>query len=205
MSIAFASTQDENFRAKSVNAQTIAGLDEVGRGAISGPLVVGCFVRDTQQKMPAVKDSKALSPHKRRTLLPKIFSCACAWSVGIVEANEISLHGMTWALRTAYNQALASLPFSPHLVIYDGLPQHLNHPQAHAIIRGDQTHATIAAASIIAKVVRDLFMDAIGEDYPAYFFHSHKGYGTPLHKQALQTNGAINGIHRTQFVKTFLT
>lgn len=205
MGSAFASTHDETIRARSIKAHTIAGLDEVGRGAISGPLVVGCFVRHTQRKMPAVKDSKALSPHKRRALLPQIFSSACAWSVGIVEANEISKNGMTWALCTAYNKALASLPFSPHLVLYDGRPQHLNHPQAHAIIRGDQTHATIAAASIIAKVVRDLFMDAIGEEYPSYFFHSHKGYGTRLHKQALQTYGAINGIHRTQFVKTFLT
>lgn len=205
MASAFASTHDETILARSIGAQTIAGLDEVGRGAISGPLVVGCFVRNIQQKMPAVKDSKALSPQRRRILLPEIFSCACAWSVGIVEANEINLHGMTWALRTAYNQALASLPFSPHLVIYDGKSQHLNHPQAHAIIRGDQTHATIAAASIIAKVIRDVFMDAIGEDYPSYFFRSHKGYGTPMHKHALQMYGAINGIHRTQFVKTFLS
>ncbi|MFA5030870.1 MAG: ribonuclease HII [Patescibacteria group bacterium] len=204
MASAFASTHNENVRAQSVGAQTIAGLDEVGRGAISGPLVVGCFVRDIQKTMPRVKDSKTLSPRMRQALLPKIFSCAHAWSIGIVEADDITLHGMSWALREAFNQALDRLPSVPDIVLYDGRPQKLHHPDSYAIINGDATHATIAAASIIAKVIRDLFMDAIGEEYPEYFFNTNKGYGTPLHKKALLAHGSIKGIHREKFVKTFL-
>jgi len=205
MTSAFASTHNENIRARSANAQTIAGLDEVGRGAISGPLVVGCFVRDINSKMPKVKDSKLVSPKQRRKLLPEIFSCARMWSIGVVEADDITLYGMTWALREAFNQALSKLPSAPDIVLYDGRPQILNHPNSYPIINGDTTHATIAAASIIAKVIRDLFMDALAEDYPEYFFNAHKGYGTLLHKKALLAHGSIDGIHRQKFVKTFLT
>jgi len=200
-----ASQHIENKFARRIHAQTIAGLDEVGRGAISGPLVVGCFVRDIAQFMPEVEDSKMLTPKKRRALVPQLFTCSRAWSLGIVEANDISSRGMSWALHEAFSRALRALPFSPDLVFYDGAPQSLPHPAAHAVIRGDATHATIAAASIIAKVFRDLCMHALSETHPQYGFDAHKGYGTEKHKHALLAHGLLPGIHRTQFVQTFLS
>lgn len=205
MRIQNASCEKENRIASSQNARTIAGLDEVGRGAISGPLVVGCFVRKIAQTLPRVRDSKMLTPRARRALVPKLFLCATEWSLGVVEASEINENGMGWAVPEAFRRALAALPTDPDILFYDGKPQSFFHPSAHAIIHGDQTHATISAASIIAKVIRDLFMQTMDEDYPQYHFSSHKGYGTRLHKKALKTFDSIEGIHRTQFVKTFLS
>lgn len=200
-----ASCDVENAAAENSGAHTIAGLDEVGRGAIAGPLVVGCVVRNIYEPMPDVADSKLLSAKTRSGLVPKILSSACAWNFGIVDARDITLHGMAWALNEGFSRALSGLPFSPDIIFYDGAARSINHPSAHAVIRGDQSHASIAAASIIAKVFRDLWMDSLAEEYPKYFFNLHKGYGTARHKQALRTEGPIQEIHRMQFVETFLS
>ncbi|PIT87742.1 MAG: ribonuclease HII [Candidatus Magasanikbacteria bacterium CG10_big_fil_rev_8_21_14_0_10_40_10] len=200
-----ASCDRENIVAKNSGARTIAGLDEVGRGAIAGPLVVGCFVRNINTSMPLVADSKLLTQKKRNLLVPKILSSANAWNFGIVDAQDISLHGMAWALNEGFSRALFGLQFIPDIIFYDGTSRAINHPAAYPVVRGDQTHASIAAASIIAKVFRDLWMDAIAEDYPKYLFNLHKGYGTAQHKQALLAEGPIKKIHRTQFVQTFLS
>lgn len=200
----FASHIEENILGAECNAQTIAGLDEVGRGALAGPFVVGCFVRNIQDDLPSVKDSKKLSEKKRHALIHPLFEKANCWSLGIVTAKEISDFGMAWANTTGFNRALQNLPRVPDLVLYDGNPLQLKHHNTRNIIRGDQTHATISASSIIAKVIRDFFMEELHNEFPYYDFLHNKGYGTLIHREGLKQYGMVDGLHRKSFVSHLL-
>lgn len=200
----FASHAQENTYAKKNNATTIAGLDEVGRGALAGPFVVGCVTRNISTTFPPVKDSKLFSKSQRHNVIVPLLSQCSAWSVGIVEANEISQHGMAWAIIEGFTRALRLLPQQPDIVFYDGRQLPLSHPHAVNIVHGDVTHATIAASSIIAKVIRDLFMQDMHDSYPHYNFFDNKGYGTLTHRKALKKYGALTGVHRTSFVDHLL-
>lgn len=193
-------TEIENATAKKYAARFVAGLDEVGRGAIAGPLVVGCVVRDVTKKFPLVADSKKLTPHQRMALVPEILSALSSWSVGIVEADEITERGMAWAIQTAFQRALDLLPMTPDLTLYDGRQMNIRAQNPVAIIKGDATRATIAAASILAKVIRDLFMHSLDVDFPQYGFAGHKGYGSEKHFDAIRTHGMLPHIHRTGFI-----
>lgn len=193
-------TKLENASAKKHAARFVAGLDEVGRGAIAGPLVVGCVVRDVTKKFPLVADSKALTPHQRMALVPEILSALSSWSVGIVEADEITERGMAWAIRTAFQRALDLLTISPDLTLYDGRQMNIRAQNPVAIIKGDANYATIAAASILAKVIRDLFMHGLDVDFPQYDFAGHKGYGSEKHFTTIRSYGMLPHIHRKGFI-----
>ena len=186
----------DNFKVK-----TLAGMDEVGRGSIAGPLVSAACVFDLSEPIPeSIVDSKLLSQKQRHALMPVIFSLTKQWSIGIVEADEINERGMGWAAQEVFARTLRQLCQKPEAVIYDGRKIILDHPKTQNVIDGDALCKTIAAASIIAKVTRDLMMMSLHEEYPQYDFYSHKGYGARLHFDAIKKYGMIPHVHRTGFI-----
>lgn len=187
--------------AHSFNVRSLAGMDEVGRGSLAGPLIAAACVFDVNEEIPeSITDSKVLSQKQRHALLPIIFSFARAWSIGIVEADEINERGMGWAAQEVFVRTLHQLPHKPEAVIYDGRKISLDHVKTKNVIDGDALCQTIAAASIIAKVTRDLMMMSLHEDYPQYDFFSHKGYGAQKHYEAIKKYGMIPHVHRTGFI-----
>lgn len=180
----------------------VAGVDEAGRGAWAGPVVAGAVILRPADGVPAplrgVRDSKLLTPTAREELFDIIIQQALAWGVGLVPAGEIDRIGILPATRAAMRAAIAGLRPAPETLLIDAvrLPD-VGCPQR-AIIRGDQTSLSIAAASIIAKVTRDRWMREAGGEYAAYGFGRHKGYGTPAHRTALDAHGPCP-IHRFSF------
>ena len=170
-------------------AAVVAGADEVGRGPWAGPLVVGAVVLPPDARPPwlsHVRDSKALSARTRRELAPQITEGALDSALGWVAAAEIDQLGLAAALRLGYRRALANLARPPDIVLADGSDR-LNLPwPTEMVVRGDARVASIAAASIIAKVARDDYMVALDAQFPQFGFARHKGYGAPEHRVALE-------------------
>ncbi len=185
----------------------MAGLDEVGRGAWAGPVSVGVVVFAPGGRRPAgIRDSKELSEERREELFPLIIEWCSDWSVGHAEATECDELGMTAALRTAARRALSGLRQVPHAVLMDGNHDYLTMPEedrsagrsaphVRTVVRGDSACISIAAASILAKVTRDRHMRELSPSYPAFDFHSNKGYPSPVHRRALNGNG-LTALHR---------
>lgn len=175
----------------------VAGVDEVGRGALAGPLTVGAVVLAPEVRIHGLDDSKRLRPEQRVALAEEIRMKATSWSIAHVEAVELDALGMTAALRKAMNAAVAALvPAADHVVV-DGRPMGLVVSET-SIIKGDSKVASIAAASIIAKVERDALMRAYEDEYPGYEFAVNKGYGTAEHMSAIDRLG-LTPIHRRSF------
>lgn len=180
----------------------IAGIDEVGRGALAGCVMVGAVMLPIGEpslcallQAAGVRDSKQLSASQRESLVPLIREIALGVAVGEASAAEIDAIGIVPACRLAAQRALAALPLPPTALVLDAFPlPHDPRPQ-NAIIRGDSLSLTIAAASIVAKVTRDALMVAVDADYPHYGFASHKGYAAPTHLKAIEQWGA-SPIHR---------
>lgn len=180
----------------------IAGLDEAGRGAWAGPVVAGAVILplgrfDLARALAGVNDSKQLSPAERERLFPIILSTALAASVGHATEQEIDAWGIVRATQQAMQRAIATLRVRPDALLTDALPLPAALP-CQALIRGDQQSLSIAAASIVAKVTRDRFMQEADAAYPFYGFCEHKGYGTALHQRALQQYGPCP-LHRRSF------
>lgn len=186
-------TFDEEARLWSAGYDRVAGLDEAGRGALAGPVVAGAVIAPTASSLTGVwaevRDSKLLRPARREALGLSIERESLAWGVGVVEAVVIDEIGVASATKQAMMQALWALGVKPDFLLIDwvklpqsGLPQ-LCTPKA------DQRMASVAAASILAKVTRDRLMDGIGIQYPSYAFGEHKGYGTAQHLAALNECG----------------
>lgn len=181
----------------------IAGLDEAGRGAWAGPVVAAAVILPASQpdlieRLAGVRDSKQLSPARRETLIEAIQAQALAWGVGQVAPAEIDALGIVPATRQAMHQALASLSPAADYALIDYLPlPDLDLPQF-SLPKGDARVLSIAAASIVAKVLRDRLMIQLDDRYPGYGFARHKGYGTPQHRAALQALGPC-AIHRLSF------
>lgn len=178
----------------------VAGIDEAGRGAWAGPVAAAAVVLppdcpDLLQRLEGVRDSKLLSAHQRERLYERIQQEALAVGVGMVGLAVINEQGIAAATRLAMAEAVEALSQRPSFLLIDylRLPR-LNLPQKN-IRKGDQKSLSIAAASIIAKVSRDRLMVQLGENYPSYGFERHKGYGTRLHRTAIQRNG-ITPEHR---------
>jgi ribonuclease HII len=176
----------------------VAGVDEVGCGPLAGPLVAAAVVLQPDaaaQWWSELRDSKQLEAEDREHLAGAIRN-ACAYGIGAASHAFIDEHGLTAARKHAMREAIASLPERPHMVLIDAvsLPEYRHR----AIIHGDALVASIAAASIVAKVARDATMTAEHETYPEYGFDSHKGYSTPEHKRALDDHGPCP-IHRRLF------
>jgi ribonuclease HII len=176
----------------------VAGVDEVGRGALAGPLSAGACVLPPQPRITGLNDSKKLSPARREELALVIKEVCVCWSVGHVSAQEVDALGVTAALRRAMGRALAGLRLEPDHVIVDGLPMGLS-PAETAVVKGDSRVAAISAASILAKVTRDAIMSDLACAHPEYGFEINKGYGTPQHLDAIRTVGA-SPFHRRSFL-----
>jgi len=179
----------------------IAGLDEVGRGCLAGPVLASAVILPAKGRWPwlrEVRDSKLLSPAKRAFLYDKIMDVAIAYGTGIVEAEEIDAIGIAVAVRHAMTEALALLsPGADSLLIdYFTLPES-NLPQW-GVANGDSLCLSIACASIIAKVTRDRLMARLDQDYPGYGLARHKGYATKAHYAAIARLG-LSPIHRRSF------
>lgn len=178
----------------------VCGVDEVGRGSFAGPVVVGAvvFPKDCQL-IDGVADSKLLKPKTREKLAKKIKECALFWAVVEVGVADINKYGIGKATQKAFRKAIKLLEKSPDFVIVDAFyVKHLNRKRQKPIKDGDKICASIAAASIIAKVHRDKLMKKLSKKYPQYGFGKHKGYGTKLHQEALKKHG-LSKIHRTSF------
>lgn len=183
----------------------IAGLDEAGRGSWAGPVVAGAVIlplgnEGLEQALDGVRDSKALNPLKRERLYDVIQTEASAVGVGMVSPDQIDELGIVPATKEAMALAIARLnnEHPPDFLLVDflGLPR-LDYPQK-SIVHGDALSLSIAAASIVAKVSRDRFMIEMDSRYPGYGFASHKGYGTPQHRAALDRLGP-SPIHRFSY------
>jgi len=179
-------------------SERIAGVDEVGRGPLAGPVVTAAVILDPRQPIEGLMDSKALSERRREVLFDEIKAKAAAWAIGRAEVEEIDELNILHATMLAMQRAVAGLSLVPSLVLIDGnrCPQ-LAYP-ARAIVKGDQTEPAICAASILAKVSRDREMVALDRQYPGYGLAKHKGYPTKIHLEALKQQG-ISPIHRMSF------
>lgn len=176
----------------------VAGIDEVGRGPLAGPVMAACVVLPPGFALDGIRDSKNLSPKQRDRAEARIRAEAVAVGLGIVEPDVIDriniLHATHEAMRLAYSQ----LDPSPDFVLIDGLPVREFPCDRKALVQGDSCSVSIAAASIVAKVARDRLMCAYADVYPEYGFAGHKGYGSAKHLDALREHGPCP-IHRRSF------
>jgi ribonuclease HII len=186
-------TFEEEARLWAAGYTRVAGVDEAGRGALAGPVVAAAVVAPIAHSLEGVwaevRDSKLLRPQTRAALVQPIQESALAWGVGVIAANMIDEVGIAAATRLAMLEAIAALAMRPDYLLVDWvkLPQ-ATLPQL-CVAKADQRMASVAAASIMAKVTRDQLLDAIGESYPLYGFGAHKGYGTAQHLAALAEHG----------------
>jgi len=176
----------------------IAGIDEAGRGPLAGPVVAAAVIIASDRRIPKLADSKLLSPERREALFDVIQTRAIAVGVSVVDHLTIDRINILQATRLAMSEAIAALAVPPDLVITDfvALPS-LPCPQRN-LVDGDARCATVAAASIIAKVTRDRIMMEADQKFPEYGFARHKGYGTAEHLAALDRHGPCE-IHRRTF------
>ena len=183
----------------------IVGLDEVGRGAVAGPLAVGAVVLPPDVRIDNLNDSKQLTPEQREEVAGEIKRSAVAWTVAYVDPADIDRDGMSVSLHRAFKAALQGiegLGVIPDLVLVDGNPLHID-PREVNVVKGDAKCASIAAASIVAKVTRDDFMTKLDASYPDYCFPLNKGYGSPQHIQAIKEHG-LSDMHRVSFCRSFM-
>lgn len=178
------------------------GLDEVGRGALAGPLCVGAVVLPDDPMVWGIDDSKKLSPKAREALSARIWETAEAVGIALVEPERIDEVGMARALREAMIGALEDTGVEPDAVLIDGNPLHI-HPLERCVVKGDATVAPISAASIVAKVHRDHLMVELDGVYPGYHLAESKGYGSAAHIKAIEDHG-LTPIHRKSFCGRFV-
>ncbi|MFM8545262.1 MAG: ribonuclease HII [Vulcanococcus sp.] len=190
----------------------VAGVDEVGRGCWFGPVFAGAVILSPAAEAALVDagltDSKALTARRRAALVPQIHAATEAWALGQASAREIDRYGIRTATEWAMVRALQRLPLrgapSPELVLVDGvLPLRCWHGPQQTLVRGDSQSLAIAAASVLAKQARDALVTRLAEVYPGYGLDRHAGYGTALHRQALQAQGPTP-LHRLSFLSRVL-
>ena len=176
----------------------IAGTDEAGRGALEGPVVAACIMLDPSNIPSGIDDSKKLSAAKREELYGKLEKSALSIGIGTIPPSiidEVNIYGAT---KLAMKSALASMDIRPDFLLIDSVKLLDITISSLPIVKGDQKSVSIAAASIIAKVYRDRIMNGYSAEYPAFGFSSHKGYGTRMHRDALERYGPTP-IHRMTF------
>ncbi len=186
---------ERELRARGFRA--VAGTDEVGRGALFGPVVAAAVVLSTERPVRGLNDSKQLEPERREELADRIRERAAAWAVAAVDSATIDRINIYQASRLAMRLAVGRLCPSPDFLLVDAVSIDLPVPQK-ALIKGDARCHAIAAASIVAKVYRDACMRAWDEVFPEYGLAAHKGYGTPEHCRALEEHGP-SPLHRLSF------
>lgn len=176
----------------------IAGVDEVGRGPLAGPVVTAAVILDPARPITGLTDSKKLTQKRREQLVPIIQQQALCWAMGRAEVAEIDQLNILQASLLAMQRAVAALSIQPTEVLVDGTHLPVFNCPAQAIIKGDLLEPAIAAASILAKVARDAEMLDWHQQFPGYGFDRHKGYPTLQHRQALIELGPTD-IHRRSF------
>ena len=179
--------------------RTIAGVDEVGRGPLAGPVVTAAVILPQGFDLLGVNDSKKLSEKRREELYEKIMETALAVSIGMRDWQRIDEINILNATREAMTDAIRNLPLSPDIVLIDALTLDLPEIPQMPLVKGDSRSISIAAASIIAKVTRDRMMVEYAGQYPGYAFEKNKGYGTKAHYEGLDRLGACP-IHRRSFL-----
>ena len=181
----------------------VAGVDEVGRGPLAGPVVCAAVILPLEERIPGIDDSKKLSPKKREALAARIRECARAYAVAEVSAAVIDEINILQATRLCMKRAVEQLAPAPDMVLTDGnMTLDLALPQR-SIVKGDALVASIGAASILAKVYRDALMREYAKTYPGYAFERNAGYGTAAHIAAIREVG-LCPIHRRTFVTKIL-
>ncbi|HKY32315.1 MAG TPA: ribonuclease HII [Candidatus Polarisedimenticolia bacterium] len=190
-------------RALLEGSSRVAGLDEVGRGCLAGPVVVAAVILRPKARLAGLNDSKLLTPLQRETLFTKILRASEAWGIGAADAQEIDRINILNATRLAMARAVESLPVQPDHLLIDAvsLPQVL--VAQTCPVGGDRISVSIAAASVVAKVVRDRVMDYYDRVFPGFGFAAHKGYGTQEHLQAVERLGPC-ALHRRSFQGVWL-
>lgn len=176
----------------------MAGVDEVGRGPLAGPVIAAAVILDPENPIQGLMDSKKISEKKRILLAKEIREKALSWAIGRAENDEIDSINILQASLLAMKRAIESLSIMPELVLVDGIYRPVVDCKVEPIVKGDSKVAAISAASIIAKVARDNEMVALDDQYPGYGFSQHKGYPTKMHINALKELG-VSSIHRKSF------
>lgn len=180
--------------------QIICGVDEAGRGPLAGPVCAAAVILPPNANIPGLNDSKKLSDKRRRELYPLIMEQAIAYGIGFADHKEIDEINILQATFLAMERALFQLSVKPELALIDGNRKKDFGIPVKTVVHGDSLSASIAAASILAKVTRDDLMLKMAEEYPQYGFEIHKGYGTKAHYQALAEHGP-SPVHRMTFLK----
>ena len=186
---------------------TVCGVDEAGRGPLAGPVVAACAVLGSDFNVIGVDDSKKLSEKKREALFEPIKQYALAYGIGEASAQEIDEHNILQATFLAMGRAVENLKenfkLQPDILLVDGNRDPKIMDNTRTVIKGDANSASIAAASILAKVTRDRELVKLDEIYPQYAFKQHKGYPTKLHYERISEYG-ISPVHRRSFLKKIL-
>ncbi len=180
----------------------VVGVDEVGRGAVAGPLTVAAVALPAEPIIWGIDDSKRLTPERREALSRRIERHATAMGIAHVPPDEIDARGMATCLRIAMSRAIDACGVDPDSVLIDGNPVHV-HERERCVVKGDARIACIAAASIVAKVTRDAIMVGYAREYPGYHLASSKGYASAEHIESIRAKG-LSPIHRASFCGNFL-
>lgn len=181
----------------------IAGVDEVGRGPLAGPIVAAAVVISSQVEIRGINDSKKINSTQRKQLVSEIVNKVDCWSVSFVDNEFIDIYGIQKANEKAMQEAVCGLKIKPDLILADGYIIPGYEEKSIKIIKGDQKSQVIACAANIAKFIRDSYMEFISDFYPEYEFSSNAGYGTEKHINAIINNG-ISPLHRKSFLKNIL-
>ena len=191
---------EESLYDKGITA--ICGVDEAGRGPLAGPVCAAAVILPPHLEIPGLDDSKKLTDKRRRELMPIIKEQALAYGIAFATHEEIDEINILQATFLAMERAIAQLEGKAEFALIDGNRQKDFGLPVQTIVKGDSLSANIAAASVLAKVTRDDYMDEMAKLYPQYGFEIHKGYGTKAHYEALRTYGH-SAIHRLSFLKKF--
>lgn len=176
----------------------IAGVDEAGRGPLAGPVVAAAVILPHDGVIHGLRDSKQLTARQRESVYRQVLRQAVSYGLGMVSHAQIDQHHILWATREAMCQAVQQLDQVPQLLLIDGTEPLRGAIAQRTLVRGDARCASIAAASVLAKVTRDRVMMAYAKRYPCYGFDTHKGYPTREHYRRLRAYGPC-GIHRRSF------
>ncbi len=184
------------------NHSLICGVDEAGRGPLCGPLAVAAIILPPDWQADTLDDSKRMREAVREQLYEELCSVALAYSVVMIPPHEIDRINILNATLEGMRRAVHQLALQPNLVLIDGnAAPNINTP-CQTVVKGDSTSASIAAASVLAKVTRDRYMKQLDEQYPQYKLAQHKGYGTKLHYELLEEHG-VQSFYRQTFLRSF--
>ena len=186
----------------SLNVGVICGVDEAGRGPLAGPVCAAAVILPKGEIIPGLNDSKKLTDKKRRELFPIIKEKALAYGIAFATEAEIDEINILQATFLAMKRAIAQLDGKADFALIDGNRETDFGIPCLTVVKGDSRSANIAAASVLAKVTRDLYMEELAETYPQYGFEIHKGYGTKAHYAALTEHGMCDA-HRRTFLRKF--